>query len=93
MRSTLSPSRCALRSDDAVRTGWTALSNTAPGEGTLRVFPDVSLATAYLVLRPFFRPRRGREGMLGFDDWEADVESTNFPGSVKGKGVSLSLSF
>ncbi|GAA5929740.1 hypothetical protein JCM3775_006539 [Rhodotorula graminis] len=70
--------------------GWTALSNTAPGEGTLRVFPDVSLATAYLVLRPLFRPRRGREGKLGFDDWEVDVESTDFPGSVKGKGQELS---
>lgn len=67
--------------------GWTALSNTGPGEGTLRVFPDVSLATAYLVLRPFFRPRRGREGRLGFDDWEVDVRTTDFPGSVKGKGA------
>jgi len=76
--------------DEASPTGWTALSNTAPGEGTLRVFPDVSLATAYLVLRPFFRPRRGHEGKLGFDDWEVDVESTDFPGSVKGKGASSS---
>jgi hypothetical protein len=27
-------------------TGWTALSDTSPGEGTLQVFPDVNLATA-----------------------------------------------
>ncbi|BGP43456.1 hypothetical protein JCM10449v2_007491 [Rhodotorula kratochvilovae] len=70
--------------------GWTALSTTGPGEGTLRVFPDVSLATAYLILRPFFRPRRGREGRLAFDDWEVDTQSTDFPGSVKGKGQELS---
>ncbi|GAA6048651.1 hypothetical protein JCM3770_002001 [Rhodotorula araucariae] len=70
--------------------GWTALSTTGPGEGTLRVFPDVSLATAYLILRPFFRPRRGREGRLAFDDWEPDTASTDFPGSVKGKGQELS---
>ncbi|KAK4330588.1 DUF1479 domain protein [Rhodotorula toruloides] len=59
--------------------GWTALSTTAPGEGTLQVFPDVNLATSYLILRPFFRERRGREGKLGFDDWEVDLESTAFP--------------
>ncbi|POY75461.1 hypothetical protein BMF94_1363 [Rhodotorula taiwanensis] len=68
--------------------GWTALSRTAPGEGTLQVFPDVNLATAYVMLRPFFKPRTGREGRLGFDDWELDLDSTVFPGSVKGKGES-----
>ncbi|GAA6037624.1 hypothetical protein JCM8097_006148 [Rhodosporidiobolus ruineniae] len=70
--------------------GWTALSNTGPGEGTLCVFPDINLATSYIILRPFFRPRAGREGKLGFDDWEIDVDSTTFPGSVKGKGQELS---
>ncbi|GJN94325.1 hypothetical protein Rhopal_007399-T1 [Rhodotorula paludigena] len=70
--------------------GWTAISDTSPNEGTLRVFPDVNLATAYIILRPFFRPRRGREGRLAFDDWEIDVESTEFPGSVKGKAQELS---
>lgn len=73
------------------RLGWTALSHTAPGEGTLQVFPDVNLATAYVVLRPFFKPRRGREGRLGFDDWQVDLESTHFPGSVKGKGQQFYL--
>ncbi|GAA5864123.1 hypothetical protein JCM8547_005143 [Rhodosporidiobolus lusitaniae] len=69
--------------------GWTALSNTAPGEGTLQVFPDLDLATAYVILRPFFRERRGREGKLGFDDWEPAVDDTAFPGSVKGKGQEM----
>ncbi|GAA5890452.1 hypothetical protein JCM6882_002925 [Rhodosporidiobolus microsporus] len=70
--------------------GWTSLSDTGPNEGTLCVFPDLSLATAYIILRPFFRPRRGREGRLGFDDWEIDLDSTIFPGSVKGKSQELS---
>ncbi|BGP20077.1 hypothetical protein JCM10213_002673 [Rhodosporidiobolus nylandii] len=70
--------------------GWTALSDTSPGEGTLQVFPDLDLATAYIILRPFFRPRTGRENKLGFDDWELDLDSTAFPGSVKGKGQELS---
>ncbi|GAA5821091.1 hypothetical protein JCM11251_001957 [Rhodosporidiobolus azoricus] len=69
--------------------GWTALSETSPKEGTLQVFPDLDLATAYIILRPFFAPRRGREGKLGFDDWQVDLESTVFPGSVKGKGQEL----
>ncbi|GAA5913505.1 hypothetical protein JCM6882_002381 [Rhodosporidiobolus microsporus] len=69
--------------------GWTALSETSPNEGTLQVFPDLDLATAYVVLRPFFRARPGREGKLGFNDWEVDLDSTVFPGSVKGKGQEL----
>ncbi len=31
------------------------ISETAPTEGTLQVFPDVLLSNAYLILRPFFR--------------------------------------
>jgi len=34
--------------------GWLAVSNTGPGEGTLKVFPDILLSTAYIMLRPFF---------------------------------------
>ena len=36
--------------------GWLSLSHTAPGEGTLRVFPLLKHSTAYLLLRPFFSP-------------------------------------
>lgn len=34
--------------------GWLAVSDTGPGEGTLKVFPDILLSTAYIILRPFF---------------------------------------
>ena len=31
-------------------------SETGPTQGTLRVFPDVLLSNAYIILRPFFSP-------------------------------------
>jgi hypothetical protein len=34
--------------------GWLAVSDTGPGEGTLKVFPDILLSSAYIMLRPFF---------------------------------------
>ncbi|KAI0260969.1 hypothetical protein BC834DRAFT_925695 [Gloeopeniophorella convolvens] len=67
--------------------GWTALSSTGPGEGTLRVAPLLKLATAYMMLRPFFRPRT--QGAT-LDDWVIDLESTAFPGSHVAKGQELS---
>ncbi|KAI0629478.1 DUF1479-domain-containing protein [Trametes polyzona] len=73
--------------------GWTALSNTGPGEGTLRVLPMLSLATAYLILRPFFRLRSGLASdaatpadiPLDADAWVLDLDDPTFPGSTPGK--------
>ena len=67
--------------------GWTSMSVTGPGEGTLRVAPLLKLATAYLILRPFFRPRTSSSGP---DDWVIDLESAAFPGSQMGKTQELS---
>ena len=39
--------------------GWLALSETAPNEGTLQVFPNVMLSNAYIILRPFFALKEG----------------------------------
>ncbi|KAG5634131.1 hypothetical protein H0H81_003270 [Sphagnurus paluster] len=69
--------------------GWTALSSTGPGEGTLRVLPMLSLATVYLMLRPFFRPRHSSSASLKFGDWEPDTEGTAFPGSAMRKTQEL----
>jgi Protein of unknown function (DUF1479) len=66
--------------------GWTSMSTTGPGEGTLRVAPLLKLATAYLILRPFFRPRTSFSGL---DDWVIDLESVAFPGSQMGKTQEL----
>ncbi len=77
--------------------GRTALSHTVPGEGTLRVLPMLSLATAYIILRPFFRLRPEHaskastpaEIPLHADAWVLDLENTEFPGSTPGKTQAI----
>ena len=51
--------------------GWLALSETAPTEGTLQVFPDILLSNTYTILRPFVSPKEGRSAE-SFDpeDWQ-----------------------
>ncbi|KAJ7861122.1 hypothetical protein B0H14DRAFT_3863581 [Mycena olivaceomarginata] len=59
--------------------GWLALSKTAPGQGTLKVFPDVLLSNAYIILRPFFRP------LVPLDSKEildVDISTPDFPGII-----------
>ena len=61
------------------------MSEVGPHEGTLRVLPiDLKLATAYIILRPFFSPVRGPQH-LDFNDWKLDLDSTHFPGSSQGR--------
>ncbi len=64
--------------------GWTSLSSTGPGEGTLRVIPFLNLTMAYILLRPFFRLRPSSERddiPLGFEHWELNLDGTEYPGS------------
>ncbi|KZT07579.1 DUF1479-domain-containing protein [Laetiporus sulphureus 93-53] len=60
--------------------GWLAVSETAPREGTLQVFPNVYLSNAYTILRPFFRQIPGTENALDPKNWEYDISSSDFPG-------------
>ncbi|KAF7356273.1 Duf1479 domain protein [Mycena venus] len=70
--------------------GWTAMSSTGPGEGTLRVLPMLSLATAYWMLRPFFRARDPASPSLKWEDWnELDLDGTGFSGCGLGTGLEL----
>ncbi|KAJ7918667.1 hypothetical protein B0H13DRAFT_1992415 [Mycena leptocephala] len=70
--------------------GWTAMSSTGPGEGTLRVLPMLSLATAYWILRPFFRARDPASPSLKWEDWnELDLDGTWFAGCGLGTGLEL----
>ncbi|KAJ7464577.1 hypothetical protein FB451DRAFT_441516 [Mycena latifolia] len=70
--------------------GWTSISSTGPGEGTLRVLPMLSLATAYWMLRPFFRARDPTSPSLKWEDWnELDLDRTTFVGSGMGTGLEL----
>ncbi|OJA13021.1 hypothetical protein AZE42_03520 [Rhizopogon vesiculosus] len=64
--------------------GWLAMSETAPTQGTLRVFPDVFLSNAYTILRPFFRPTVpiGSKDILDPKNWVFDISTPDFPGIV-----------
>lgn len=72
--------------------GWLSLSSTGPGEGTLRVFPALREATAYVLLRPFFRAVNTdplARGYLDADNWVLDLDSATYPGVVLGKTQEL----
>jgi Gig2-like len=63
--------------------GWLSLSETGPGEGTLKVCPFLKEATAYWMLRPLVR-------QTDSGDWEIDISGTEFHGAVPGRGQELS---
>lgn len=78
--------------------GWLALSETGPKEGTLRVLPSLQVATAYIILRPFFRPivdelpnQNGQysSGYLSADNWQLDLDSSAFAGCSLGSSLEL----
>ncbi|KDQ56263.1 hypothetical protein JAAARDRAFT_132800 [Jaapia argillacea MUCL 33604] len=77
------PNQCS-----AFRTwqGWTSISSTGPTEGTLRVLPSLALTTAYIILRPFFRPLGTS---LKASDWVCDLDDPTFPGSRIAKTQEL----
>ena len=62
--------------------GWLSLSETGPGEGTLKVFPFLKEATAYWILRPFVRQTVNGE-------WELDQSTSEFHGALPGRGQEL----
>ncbi|OCF34714.1 hypothetical protein I316_03757 [Kwoniella heveanensis BCC8398] len=66
--------------------GWTSMSETGPGEGTLRVYPFIRELTAYTILRPLFREKESRasltyEQYLDPSNWVLDPTTSAFPGS------------
>lgn len=74
--------------------GWLSMSTTGPGEGTLLVLPLIQLTTAYVLLRPFFRPRAGTslEDRLKADSWElmpAEEMTSELQGASPGHGQEL----
>ncbi|KAJ4475677.1 DUF1479-domain-containing protein [Lentinula aciculospora] len=62
--------------------GWLAMSETAPTQGTLKVFPNVLLSNAYIILRPFFRALVSVSSpeILESKNWEYDISCADFPG-------------
>ncbi|KIJ14412.1 hypothetical protein PAXINDRAFT_100134 [Paxillus involutus ATCC 200175] len=70
--------------------GWLAMSETAPTQGTLRVFPDVALSNAYTILRPFFRPTVPLDSadILDAKNWKFDISTPDFPG-IRSQGTGF----
>lgn len=61
--------------------GWLSMSTTGAGEGTLMVNPLFRKATAYVLLRPFFQPRRSQadigSAFLDSNNWQPESETTS----------------
>ena len=68
--------------------GWTALTPCAPGEGGLMLLPDVKIVTAYMILRPFFRPPEDGDWQDP-EKWKLD-DSAWFPGTKRWDSQLLS---
>lgn len=63
--------------------GWLAMSDTGPGEGTIRFFPDLVLSNTYVMLRPFFKPVNPDltdEALLDPSNWVFDTSDPSIPG-------------
>lgn len=71
--------------------GWTALTPTAPREGTIMVYPNLKTAIAYVLLRPFFRPPADEGAdVLDPETWTIDDKTGWFPGTFKTQSQRLS---
>lgn len=81
--------------------GWLSLSNAGAGEGTLQVNPLLGRAMAYVLLRPFFAARRGREMFAPGEEGEEEyLDEGNWgwapegdawlQGATEGRGQELS---
>lgn len=60
--------------------GWMSMSDTSPGEGTLRINPMLKLASAYFMLRPFFNLQKTQPSFSADSD---------FPGAYYGQAQEL----
>jgi len=69
--------------------GWLAMSETGPGEGTLKVFPRVQLANAYVMLRPFFRLKSPEADPFETTSWIFDNTTPDFPGVPAGLSIRI----
>ncbi|KAL3487227.1 hypothetical protein BJX62DRAFT_241258 [Aspergillus germanicus] len=71
--------------------GWTALTPTAPREGTIMMYPNLKAAIAYMLLRPFFRPPTDPNvDLMNAENWTLDDASGWFPGTFKSQSQRLS---
>ncbi|KAH7210340.1 hypothetical protein BKA60DRAFT_524099 [Fusarium oxysporum] len=70
--------------------GWTALTPTAPREGTIMIYPNVKTVIAYLLLRPLFSPPKDPDYIMNAEKWTFDDSTGWFPGTMKPESQRLS---
>ncbi|KAI1073580.1 DUF1479-domain-containing protein [Whalleya microplaca] len=77
--------------------GWLSMSNSEAFEGTLMVNPLLKLSTAYLLLRPFFKPIKEAHDTtsskyLDAENWEfaGSGMTSELQGATPGHGQELS---
>ncbi|KAG7406272.1 Uncharacterized protein YbiU [Fusarium oxysporum f. sp. rapae] len=70
--------------------GWTALTPTAPREGTIMIYPNVKTVIAYLLLRPFFSPPKDPDYIMDAEKWTFDDSTGWFPGTMEPESQRLS---
>lgn len=63
--------------------GWTAMTTAGPHEGSIMLYPDVKTASAYMLLRPFFKPPPDENDIMDATKWTFDSESAWFPATPK----------
>lgn len=66
--------------------GWLSLSETRANEGTLRVLPNLKEVSAYIMLRPFFKPKSdagaptesnsASKDYLSAENWEVSLDGS-----------------
>ena len=74
--------------------GWLALSETAPNEGTLQVFPNVMLSNPYMIVRPFFALKEGAQpDSFDPNDWRFGMvfKTTCYVASAYNRGQTPRL--
>ncbi|KAJ4177394.1 hypothetical protein NW755_013880 [Fusarium falciforme] len=70
--------------------GWTALTPTAPREGTIMVYPNIKTTIAYVLLRPFFTPPQDLAYIMDAEKWTLNDSTGWFPGTAKPDSQRLS---
>ncbi|QKX60558.1 uncharacterized protein TRUGW13939_07703 [Talaromyces rugulosus] len=73
--------------------GWTSLTTTGPGEGSLLLYPHVKWVMAYILLRPFFKAPNStkEEDIMDASKWTFDAETPWFPGTFRPDSQRLSV--
>jgi len=72
----------------------THFRHTGPNEGTLEVFPNITLTTAAILLRPFFTFKldpatASRVEIYNPENWDFDVSTSAFPNSAMGRAQEM----